>query len=88
MPTIIFQEHVRDYSAWRSGFDGNEGQRAEFGRTNSRVYRNADNETDLLVMLDIADEARAREFVEVVHRAQEAAGVNMSTLSIRFLPAE
>jgi hypothetical protein len=88
MPTIMFRAQVRDYHAWRSGFDGNAGQRAAFGCTNSRVYRNADNETDLLVMLDIADEARAREFVEVVRKAQEAAGVNMSTLSVSFLPAE
>jgi len=85
MPTIIFQEHVRDYSAWRSGFDGNEGQRAEFGRTNSRVYRNADNENDLLITVDIAEEARAREFVETVRKVQEAAGVIMSTVSVRIV---
>jgi hypothetical protein len=85
MPTIIFQEHVRDYSAWRSGFDGNEGQRAEFGRTNSRVYRNADNENDLLITVDIAEEARAREFVEAVRKVQEAAGVIMSTVSVRIV---
>jgi len=82
MPTVIFQEHVRDYSAWRSGFDGNEGQRADFGCTNSRVYRN------LLIMVDIAEEARAREFVEAVRKVQEAAGVIMSTVSVRILPAE
>jgi hypothetical protein len=88
MPTVIFQEHVRDYSAWRSGFDGNEGQRTEFGCTNSRGYRNADDDNDLLIILDIADEARAREFVEVVRKTQEAAGVIMSTVSVRILPAE
>jgi hypothetical protein len=88
MPTVTFREQVRDYTAWRSGFDGNEGQRAEFGCTNSRVYRNADYENDLLIMVDIADEARAREFVEVVRKVQEAAGVIMSTVSVRILPAE
>ena len=79
---------MRDYNAWRSGFDGNEGQRAEFGCTNSRVYRNADDENDLLVMVDIANEARAREFVEAVRKVQEAAGVIMSTVSVRIVPAE
>ena len=39
-------------------------------------------------MADIADEARAREFVEVVSKVMEAAGVIMSTLSVKFLPAE
>ena len=88
MPTVMFQEHVQDYGAWRSVFDGNEGQRAKFGCTSSRVYRNAADENDLLVMTDFADEARAREFVEVVRKVQEAAGVIMSTLSVRFLHAE
>jgi hypothetical protein len=88
MPTIMFQERVGDYRAWRSVFDGNAGQRAEFGCTTSRVYRNADDENDLVVMADFADEVRAREFVEVVRKVQEVAGVIMSTLSVRFLPTE
>ena len=88
MPTVMFQEHVGDYRAWRSVFDGNAGQRAEFSCTDSRVYRNADNENDLLILLDFADEARAREFVEVVRKVMEAAGVIMSTLSVKFLPTE
>ena len=33
--------------------------------TSRRTYRNADDENDLLIMLDVADEARASEFVEV-----------------------
>jgi hypothetical protein len=63
-------------------------RRTEFGCTCSRVYRNADDENDLVVLADFADEARAREFVEVVRRVMEAAGVIMSTLSVKFLPAE
>ena len=67
-------------------FRCNAGQRAEFGCTGSRVYRNADDENDLLVMADFSDEARARQFVDVVRKVQEAAGVIMSTLSVKFLP--
>jgi len=85
MPTVMFQARVKDYSAWRSGFDGNAAQRADFGGANSRVYRNADDANDLLVMVDFADEARAREFVGVVRKVQEAAGVIMSTLSVALL---
>jgi hypothetical protein len=88
MPTVMFQERVGNYSAWRSGYDGNADQRAEFGCTGSRVYRNADDENDLLVMADFADEARAREFVGAVRKVQEAAGVIMSTVSVRILPSE
>ena len=88
MSIVMFHERVRDYSAWRSGYDGNADQRAEFGCTGSRVYRNADDENDLLVIAEFPDEARAREFVEAVRKVQEAAGVIMSTVSVRFLPAD
>jgi hypothetical protein len=89
MPTtIMVHERVKDYSAWRSGYDGNAGQRAEFGCTGSRVYRNADDEYDLLVMADFADEAHAKEFLGAVRKVQEAAGVIMSTVSVRILPSE
>ena len=50
--------------------------------------RNADNANDLLMLLDFADAARAKEFVEVVRKVMEAAGVIMSTLSVKFLPTE
>ena len=86
MPTVMFQEQFGDYRVWRSVFDGNAGQRAEFGCTGSRVYRNADSENDLLVVADFADEAHARQFVEAVRKVMEAAGVIMSTLSVKFLP--
>jgi hypothetical protein len=86
MPTIIFQERVKDHNAWRSGFDGNAGQRAEFGCTSARVYRYADDANDLLIMTDFADEGHAREFVEAVRKVQEAAGVVMSTVSVRIVP--
>jgi hypothetical protein len=44
----MFHAQVRTIAR---GVHGNAGQRAEFGCTNSRVYRNADNETDLLVIV-------------------------------------
>jgi hypothetical protein len=40
----MFHKRVRDYSAWRSGYDSNAGQRAKFECTGSSVYRNADDE--------------------------------------------
>ena len=51
-------------------------------------FRNADNENDLLILLDFADAALAKEFVDVVRKVREAAGVIMSTLSVKFLPTE
>jgi len=40
------------------------------------------------MLLDFVDAARAKEFVEVVRKVMEAAGVIMSTLSVKFLHTE
>ena len=90
MPTVMFQRACGGLSrGGRSVFDWQCGPtcRIQLHRL-LRVYRNADNENDLLILLDFADEARAREFVEVVRKVMEAAGVIMSTLSVKFLPTE
>jgi hypothetical protein len=59
MPTVMFQEHVGDYRAWLR-LRWQCGPACRIRCTGSRVYRNADNENDLLILSDFADEARAR----------------------------
>lgn len=88
MPTVMFQEHVGDYRAWRSAFEGNARPASRIQLHRLTCLRNADNENDLLILLDFADAALAKEFVEVVRKVMEAAGVIMSTLSVKFLPTE
>ena len=51
---------VKDYATWRSGYDGNEKNRASAGITNGRVFRRAEDPNDVVVMLDVADVAKAR----------------------------
>ncbi len=87
MPTVVFQQRVKDYSKWRPVFNSNEPMRTEYGFADTRVYRNADDENDLLIMLDIDSKARLRDFVADVRKTQEAGGVIMSTVSVRILPA-
>ena len=50
---------VKDYSAWRQVYDGREKSRlAAVFRW--RVFRNAQDQNDIVVLQDVADVAKAR----------------------------
>ena len=72
-----------DYRAWRSAFEGNARPASRIQLHRLTCLRNADNENDLLILLDFADAE-----IEVARKVMEAAGVIMSTLSVKFLPTE
>ncbi len=50
--TVTVAHKVRDYDAWRSGFDGHESTRAQHGLTVTGVYRSADDPNSLLIVLE------------------------------------
>ena len=51
---------VKDYATWRTGFDGREKSRLSAGITNGRVFRNAQDPNDVVILQDVADVAKAR----------------------------
>jgi hypothetical protein len=51
---------VKDYAAWRTAYDGHEKGRISAGITNGRVFRNAQDQNDLVILQDVADVAKAR----------------------------
>jgi hypothetical protein len=51
---------VKDYATWRSAYDGREKSRLSAGITNGRVFRNAQDQNDLVILQDVADVAKAR----------------------------
>jgi len=54
---------VKDYATWRSGYDGNEKNRASAGITNRRVFRKAEDPNDVVILQDVADVAKARSWL-------------------------
>ena len=50
---------VRDYSAWRPGYDGREKGRLSASIANGRMFRNAEDPNDLVILQDAADVAKA-----------------------------
>lgn len=76
MALLVVQHRVRDYTAWRSGFDAHESSRTGASITNGRVYRRAEDPNDLVLLFDVADVAKARIFMagEDLKKAMENSG--------------
>ncbi len=51
---------VKNYSEWRTAYDGHEKSRLSAGITNGRVFRNAQDQDDIVILQDVADVAKAR----------------------------
>jgi hypothetical protein len=60
MAMMVIHHKVKDYAAWRPAYDAHEQSRASAGITNGRVFRDADDPNDLVIILDVADVDRAR----------------------------
>jgi hypothetical protein len=81
--TVHFK--VKDFSAWRTGYNGNEKGRMSAGITNGRVFRNADDANEVVVLQDVADVAKARSWFasDELKAAMQKSGV-IGSPSIRF----
>jgi len=84
--TVHFK--VKDFNAWRTGYNGNEKGRVSAGITNGRVFRNADDPNEVVVLQDVADVAKARNWFgsDDLKAAMQKDGV-IGSPSIRFAAA-
>ena len=76
---------VKDFNAWRTSYNGREQNRVSAGITNGRVFRNADDQNDIVILQDVADVAKARTWLSSAEMktAMEKSGV-IGSPSIRF----
>jgi hypothetical protein len=76
---------VKDFNAWRTSYNGNEKGRASAGITNGRVFRNADDPNEVVILQDVADVAKARTWFgsEDMKEAMQKSGV-IGSPSVRF----
>ena len=80
--------NVKDYSTWRLAYDGREKSRVSAGITNGRVFRNAENPNDVVILQDVADVARARNWLgsDDMKATMQKSGV-VGTPDVRFAAA-
>jgi hypothetical protein len=79
---------VKDYAAWRTAYDGREKSRHSAGITNGRVFRNAEDQNDVVILQDVADVAKARTWFgsDDLKAAMQKSGV-VGTPNVRFAAA-
>jgi hypothetical protein len=88
MPTnenLTIHLKVKDYNAWRTGYDGREKSRISAGITNGRVFRRAEDPNDVVILQDVADVAKARTWLgsDEMKSAREKGGV-VGSPNVRF----
>ena len=79
---------VKDFSVWRTSYNGHEKDRASAGITNGRVFRSPDDPNDVVILQDVADVAKARTWLgsNEMKAVMEKSGV-LGSPSIRFAAA-
>jgi hypothetical protein len=82
---LTVHHKVKDYATWRTGYNAHETSRNSAGITNGRVFRSAEDPNDVVVLLDVADVAKARTWLgsEDLKATMQKSGV-IGSPSIRF----
>jgi len=64
MPCLLVRHKVADYEKWKPVFDDDAPAQAAAGLTSGRLFRNADDPAELLVLFESNDPGAARRFVQ------------------------
>jgi heme-degrading monooxygenase HmoA len=86
MAHLFVHHKVADYKAWRPVFDELDALRQQFGQTSARVYRNAADPNELVIMTEwpSLDAARAYSQAPELRQGMQRAGV-ISQPEVLFL---
>lgn len=60
---VLIRHKVRDFNAWKKGFDAHAPKRAEAGLSDKQVLRNADDGNEVVLLFDAKDLALAKAFI-------------------------
>ena len=59
---VLIRHKVRDFTAWKTGFDAHAAKRAEVGLSNKLLLRGADDANEVVILLESRDLSRAKAF--------------------------
>jgi heme-degrading monooxygenase HmoA len=78
MPYLLERHKVRNYDQWREVFDADAGGREAAGCRGARIFRNADDPQEVVVLFEWDALERARKRIEsaTLSRKFEEAGVS------------
>jgi hypothetical protein len=64
MPYLLERHKVRDYDRWRGVFDADSAGRAAAGCRGARIFRNAEDPEEVVVLFGIESATLSRKFEE------------------------
>ena len=78
MPYLLERHKVHDYTRWRAVFDADAAGREAAGCRGARIFRNADDPEEVVVLFEWDGQERARQRIEsaTLGREFEEAGVS------------
>jgi hypothetical protein len=63
MALVIVRHKVKDYVAWKNAFDAHASARGAAGLSNTRLYRSVDDPSEVVILFDTDDIAKAQQFI-------------------------
>jgi hypothetical protein len=77
MALVIVRHKVKDFAAWKRVFNAHAPARGTAGLSNTRLYRSVDDPSEVVILFDTDDIAKAQQFVDSadLKSAMTAAGV-------------
>jgi hypothetical protein len=77
MGLVIVRHKVKDFAAWKRAFEDHASARGTAGLSNARLFCSADDPSEVVMLFDTDDIAKAKQFVSSpeLKSAMTAAGV-------------
>lgn len=64
MPYLLIRHKVEDYAKWKPVFDDHGSTREAAGSKGGYVFRNANDQNEIVILLEVDDLERCRQLVE------------------------
>ena len=64
MSTIVVRHTVKDFAAWKPYYDEHAAERERYGIEDDGVYRDAADSRNVVLVFQVDDDNRAREFFD------------------------
>jgi hypothetical protein len=60
---VMIRHKVKDFDAWKVGFDAHAGKRSEAGLSGKQLLRSSDDGNEVVILLEAKDLDRAKAFI-------------------------
>ena len=71
MPYVLIRHKVEDYAKWRPGYNEHGSTRKAGGCMGTHVFRNAENPSEIVILLEWDEMENARQFIQSADLREE-----------------